>query len=238
MSSADTIPLMFLALQGVALGMGIIFVSLMYAMYRRAHYLNLKYVTGRNQNSFLLYPPFLQRPTSWLAIRSGNPKAVQAALGRNRSTLDSWSEGMTGGREFFISPQVHGWVIVTGPGLPNPGNDVDACFHFLTALSRRLGHVQFFHANGILHHHAWARMDEGCVTRAYAWAGETVWNQGAKTLPEIELGLKCFAYGENPAAAENVETNAKKVPLLAARWSLDPAAINGRFVKHVTGIGQ
>jgi len=159
-------------------------------------------------------------------------------LGPNRSTLDSWSEGMAGRHEFFISPQTHGWVIVTGPGLPNPSDNVDACFHFLIGLSRRLGHVQFFHANGILHHHAWARIDEGCVTRAYAWAGETVWNQGAKTLPEIELGLKCFAYGENSATIENAEANAKKVPLLAARWSLDPAAINSRFVKHVTGIGR
>ena len=32
--------------------------------------------------------------------------------------------------EFFISPRVNGWVIVTGPGLPNPGDDVDACFVF------------------------------------------------------------------------------------------------------------
>ncbi len=173
-----------------------------------------------------------------MAIRSANPKIVQAALGLNRSTLGSWSEGMVGGRDFFISPQVHGWVIVTGPGLPNPSDDVDACFHFLIALSRRLGHVQYFHANGILHHHAWARMDEGCVTRAYAWAGETLWNQGVKTLPEIELGLKCFAYGESPATTNNAEANVKKVPLLAARWSLDPAAINSRFVKHFTGIGR
>jgi hypothetical protein len=236
MSSADWMPLMLLALDGLALGMGIIFLSFIYALYRRAHYLNLKPAAGRNQNSILFFPPFLQRPTSWLAIRSANPKIVQAALGLNRSTLDSWSEGMTGGREFFISPQVHGWVIVTGPGLPNPSDDVDACFHFLIALSRQLGHVQYFHANGILQHHAWARIDEGCVTRAYAWADETVWNQGVKTLPEIELGMKCSAYGENSATAENVEANAKKVPLLAARWSLGPAEINSRFVKHGTGI--
>ena len=238
MSSAETIPLMFLALLGLALGMGVIFLSLMYALYRRAHHLNLKSAAGRNQNSFLFFPPFLQRPTSWLAIRSANPKIVRAALGLNRSTRGSWSEGIVGGCDFFISPQVHGWVIVTGPGLPNPSDDVDACFHFLIALSRRLGHVQYFHANGILHHHAWVRMDEGCVTRAYAWAGETVWNQGVKTLPEIELGLKCFAYGENPATTEKAEANAKKIPLLAARWSLDPAAINSRLVKQATGISR
>jgi len=236
MSSADTLPLMLLVLHGVALGMGIIFLSLLYALYRRAHY--LQPAASRSQKSFLLFPPFLPRPTTWLAVRSANPKSVQAALGLNRSTVDSWSEGMTGGRTFFISPQVHGWVIVTGPGLPNPGDDADACFHFLTALSRRLGHVQFFHANGVLHHHAWVRMDEGCVTRAYAWADETVWTQGDKTLPEIELGLKCFGYGENPVTHESAEANTRRVPLLAARWSLDPAEVNNRLMKHVTGIGR
>jgi len=234
MSVADTLPLMLLALHGLALGMGIIFLSLIYAMHRRAYYLGL--AAGRNQKSFLFFPALFQRPTTWLAVRSANPKTVQAALGPNRATLDSLSEGLAGGHEFFISPQVHGWVIVTGPGLPNPGDDVDACFHFLTALSRRLGHVQFFHADRISHHHAWARMDEGCVTRAYAWAGQTVWTQGAKTLPEIELGLKCFGYGEHPGANESAEVNAAKVPLLAARWSLDPAAVNHRLMKHATGI--
>jgi hypothetical protein len=236
MSPADTLPLMLLAVHGLALGMGIIFLSLIYAMHRRAYY--LASAAGRSQKSFLFFPPFLPRPTTWLAVRSANPKAVQAALGLNRSTLGSWPEGKVGGREFFISPQVHGWIIVTGPGLPNPGDDVDACFRFLTTLSRRLGHVQFFHANGILHHHAWARMDEGCVTRAYAWTGETVWTQGDKTLPEIELGLKCFGYGENPASNESAEIDTRKVPLLAARWSLDPAEVNNRLVKYATGIGR
>jgi hypothetical protein len=236
MNSAETIPLMLLALNGLALGMGIIFLSLIYALHRRAYY--LKPAAERSPNPFSFFPPFLQRPTTWLAIRSASPKIVQGALGLTRSTLASWPEGMVDGREFFISPQMHGWVIVTGPGLPNPSDDVDACFLFLVGLSRRLGHVQFFHANGILQHHAWARMDEGCVTRAYAWAGETVWDQGAKTMPEIELGLKCFAYGENPAGADNAGTNAKKVSLLAARWILDPAAINRRLVKHFTGIGR
>ena len=76
----------------------------------------------------------------------------------------------------------------------------------------------------------------GGVTRAYAWAGETVWTQGVKTLPEIELGLKCFGYGENPASNESAEVNIRKVPLLAARWSLDPAGIDERLFDHAHGI--
>src|SRR5271154_2845289 len=157
------------------------------------------------------------RPTPWLAVRSLDPETIRATL--------------TDKEDFFISPRVNGWVIVTGPGLPDPGDDVDACHLFLTALSRELGHVQFFHAEKFSAHHAWARMDEGCVTRAYAWAGETIWNQGAKTLVENGLGLKCPGYGEDSeiefwTVKENASANVEKIPLLAARWSVDPEILH------------
>lgn len=164
----------------------------------------------------------MPRPANWLAIRSTGPETVRATL-KDKD-------------DFFISPQVNGWVIVTGPGLPNPSDDVDACFHFLTALSRELGHVQFFYAEKFSRHHAWARMDDGCVTRAYAWTGETAWNQGATTVAETETGMKCFNYGENSdaefqATNENAAANVEKIPLLAARWSVDPAVLH-----HAGGI--
>ncbi len=133
--------------------------------------------------------------------------------------------------EFSISPRVNGWVIVTGPGLPDPGDDVDGCFRFLTYVSRKLGHVQFFHAEKFSAHHAWARLDNGCVTRAYAWAGETIWNQGATTTGESMLGLKCSGYGEDSGAGfwvtkERASANVEKIPLLAARWSVDPGILH------------
>src|SRR2546422_6458813 len=48
------------------------------------------------------------------------------------------------------------------------------------------------------------------------------------TEAEKELGLKCFGYTESfglPSLTETdvLATNVEKVPLLAARWSLDPA---------------
>ena len=142
---------------------------------------------------------------------------------------------MTGEHQFFISPRVNGWVIVTGVAIPTPDEDVDECFHFLISLSRKLGHVQFFYGEKYFYHHAWARLDEGCVTRAYAWAGETVWNQGAKTVPEIELGVKCFAYGElcPPAIARK---NTEKVSQLAARWNFDPASVDERTLNQAVGV--
>jgi len=178
----------------------------------------------------------IARPRTWAAIRAATPATVQRALSLNRSSPCSWSEGMTGEHDFFISPRINGWVIVTGAGLPNPSDDVDACFLFLIALSRKLGHVQFFHAENFSGHHAWARLDDGYVTRAYAWAGETVWQQGEKTALEIELKFKCFGYGEDVCSEKILQANCDKVPILAARWSMDPARINSRAPKVANGI--
>jgi len=68
-------------------------------------------------------------------------------------------------------------------------------------LSRKLGQVQFFSANRIFYHHAWVRTDAGRILRAYAWAGRTLWQQGAMTPAEVELDVHCFDYGEPDAAS-------------------------------------
>ena len=211
-------------MQGLAVGIGLVILGWMLVMHRRAQ---------REQRSFAeafsLFPPKTDappRPTAWLAVRSVSTEAVKTALGLNRAAPCSWLEGLAGSHEFFISPRVHGgWVIVTGLGLPNPSDDVDATFLFLTSLSRKLGHVQYFYAEKFSRHHAWARLDDGCVTRGYAWTGETVWHQGPKTLPEIEAGFKLFNYGDPTATIADAEMNFEKVPQLAARWSLDPAEV-------------
>jgi hypothetical protein len=204
---------MLLVAHFLALGVAVLVFLWMFLLHRRA----MK-PEGRASNSpqpSQLEPAYPQRPASWLAIRSINPSAVQAALD---------------GHHFNISAPVGGWIIVTGEDLPTPTDDVDACHLFLTALSREVGHVQYFYAEKFSSHHAWARLDEGCVTRAFAWTGETVWLQGAKTVAESGLAMKSPGYGEdsdteswatNESAVENVE----KIQLLAARWGIDPAMV-------------
>jgi hypothetical protein len=223
--SVNAIPLLLLAVHGFALGIGFVLLGWMLAMHRRERL--QRDISPPIQNFLHRQPPAPPRPCCWMAIRSVSPEAVKASLGLNRAAPCSWVEGLTGGHEFFISPRLNDWVIVTGMGLPNPTDDVDATFLFLAALSRRLGHVEYFYASRLLHHHAWARLDDGCVTRAYAWAGETVWNQGVETL---------FAYGDDSATILDAETNFEKVPQLAARWSLDPAEVRSSSLHHASGI--
>ncbi len=172
---------------------------------------------------------FFERPNRWLLVRSSEIGPVQAALGMTNPTPCLWSEvvGRMQERKLFISPPVQGWVLVCGHHLPDPAEDPDLCFHFILRLSRALGSVQLYSLNRSVNHHAWIRAENGQIFRAYAWAGETLWNQGEMTAAERELGLKCFDYGEQPtlfpfSAREAHFANSEKVPLLAARWSIDP----------------
>jgi len=235
MAQSDSISMVLLAMQSVAIVIGLLILGCMVAVHRRAR---------RQQKSFVDTLGFLPlradsppRPTCWLAVRSVSTEAVKTALGLSRAAPCSWVEGLAGSHEFFISPRVHGgWVIVTGLGLPNPSDDVDATFLFLTELSRKLGHVQYFYAERFSRHHGWARLDDGCVTRGYAWSGETVWDQGNKTQPETAVGVKTFSYGEQAATILDAEMNFEKVPQLAARWSLDPAEVKLNSARQSIGL--
>src|SRR3569833_1588669 len=182
----------------------------------------------------------VQRPTTWLAVRSRNVHAVLVALGLHIVQPCTWSEGLSGEEKLFIAPPVKGWVLIVGSGLPDPADDVDVCFRFLTSLSQKLGHVQFFKANRVLGHHAWVRLEDGQVMRGYAWAGLTLWNQGLTTRAETEFGLKCFDYFESPdqtfEESEIAAANVEIVASLASRWSLDPASVDDELFEHAYGI--
>lgn len=190
--------------------------------------------------SITLPPALLKRPTQWLAVRSRNVHAVQVALGLNNVQPCTWLEGLAGDEKLFIAPPVKGWVLIIGSGLPDPADDADVCFRFLTGLSQKLGHVQYFQANRALGHHAWVRVESGRVMRGYAWAGKTLWNQGIATRPEAELGLRCFQYFESPdeifEQSDLIAANVEKVSSLAGRWSLDPGAVDEHLFEHAYGI--
>jgi hypothetical protein len=221
---------------GIVLGIGCFFI---YCAWRRAAMTEKPDVASLPANSPFRSWPFDQ-PGRWIAVKATNPAVVQAALNLNRPTPCSWEEGLAEAREdkLFISPPVRGWVLVVGPGLPEPAEDVDSCYRFLADLSRKLGHLQFFSVSRVVNYHCWALMERGRVFRAYAWAGETLWNQGPLTAAEKELGLVCFGYDSehNPLANRDVlNANSERVNQLAARWSVDPGAIspdnwNGRGI--------
>ncbi|MFO1501129.1 MAG: hypothetical protein U1G07_22525 [Verrucomicrobiota bacterium] len=187
-------------------------------------------------------PSLFEQSCRWLVVKGGHLAPVQTALGLHNPIPCSWGEGLScvATHKLFVSPPVKGWIMVVGQSLPDPSEDIDRCFHFITRFSRVLGQVQFFYSNRALNHHAWVQADRGQIVRAYAWAGETLWDQGKPTQAEIDLGLKCFAYGETAgaidvSAGESAVPNAERVTALAGRWSFDPTTVDERMLR--TGIG-
>lgn len=161
-------------------------------------------------------PEIFDSPCRWIAVRTTEPRAVQKALKLANPTLCTWAEGLAEARDrrLFITPPIGEWVLVVGSSLPDPGDDVDECFHLLTDLSRKLGLVQFFSLNRALGHHAWARLDAGEVLRAYAWAGHVMWNQGPPSPAELGLDLRCYEY------LEEVEKTGAKRTTQSCRTSI------------------
>jgi hypothetical protein len=148
---------------------------------------------------------------------------------------------MAGEEKLFIAPPVKGWILVVGSRLPDPTDDVDAAFRFVLALSRKFGEVQCFSANRVLQHHAWVRAESGRVVRAYSWAGKTLWKQGRRTPAEKELDVLCFDYGQPDGlpmfgTSDLIGANVEKVPMMAARWSLDPGRIDEHFLMENRGV--
>jgi hypothetical protein len=178
--------------------------------------------------------PFVfDRPNRWMAVKCTNIHKVQSVLGLNNPTPCPLSEGFArlGEDKLFISPPVRGWILVVGNSLPDMNDDVDKLYHFVMRVAGELGSVQYFSANRVLNHHAWVRIENNRVHRAYAWAGETLWNQGEATAAERALELKCYNYCDTPlpfpfTARDSHVANTEKVIQLAARWSVDPLAIN------------
>jgi hypothetical protein len=234
-NQADAAPFVLLVLFAAAFLAGIVFMAFASRWHRQAmeqsRRAEEKFTAALNSQTSPPIDSLGRRPHFWIAIHTADAAGVFNALGLDQPQPDYWTNCSPGSGRMFVSVPVNGWTLICGDGLPDPTTDVDRCFRFLNNLSIALGHVQLFSMNPILDDHAWVRIECGRVVRAYAWAaGRTLWNQGAITDVERQLGMKCYAYEDESDTADwrvrgFVSENVVKVPLLAARWSMDPAEL-------------
>ena len=240
----EVVSLLMLIPFGLVVGTALLFIFSVIRWARQQKETNERFAHLNFSSGFFVQASFrkslFEQPCRWLAIKGNHPAAVRDALHLHAPMPCSWEEGLIEAREhkLFISPPVSGWILVVGSSLPDPTGDVDECYHFLTNLSRKLGQIQFFSTNRALNHHAWALIDRGRVFRGYAWAGETLWNQGSQTAAEKDLKLACLDYG---AAVDFTQSDlpgqtTERVPMLASRWSVDPSSIDERQFKNAFGI--
>ena len=186
---------------------------------RRARQVQLDEITFARSVRRRLGPSVFSRPRTWLTVRSRNPEDVARSMGLG---------------------DLHPCACAEALAKQDAGEDIDACYRFLADMSERLGHVQYFHSSSELGHHAWAKLIERQVVRAYAWTGETTWNQGKSTLAEKKTGMSCFDYLAAGGFGsyqqwETVGTNVDRLPVLASIWSVDPAVLEDPVMRMKPG---
>jgi hypothetical protein len=194
---------------------------------------------------------------AWIAIKADDPEKVAKALKISELRIANWRSGLAIADDYylshvFISPVIKGWVFVIGLALPSSGDSCheEKCLPFLEEIGQTFDAVFFFCTHRIVEYHAWARVDKGKISRAYAYLGErgeSIWNIGEKTIEEQNLKFKFFA--DEPHEGEGDDywkredltfPDEDDVIKIAEAWTLNPLEfeemrlpISTGFVGHI-----
>jgi hypothetical protein len=188
-------------------------------------------------------PPFNQTPdapqsfgykTLWFSIKASDPVLVVDALEFGQATPANWASGLaaacsdsgseTSGSWVFVSPPIHGWVLVTSDGFPYPvtidaHHDIGRKFDVLfSRLMKRFGDVQFFGSHRVVGFVTWARACGGEPTRIFGFAdGDVLANVGEQTAEEAQLGFVNLSGMSPPDACEKIFAAAEEEDLEETR---------------------
>lgn len=162
---------------------------------------------------------------AWLAVRTEDHARLAGILGLESGQPVGWNEGLAAiyaeerPMRVLVSRPLESWCFVVGLALPYPAGPrfVDRCTPLLETLAGVFPDVQLYLTLPEFDLYAWARYRDGKLVRAYAAGDEGgIWSKGEVTIEEVAAGLE-------PGSGIDED----RVIALAARWSLDPTALEG-----------
>jgi hypothetical protein len=147
-------------------------------------------------------------------VKANSPDEVLADFGTPKTRTCTWEDGIDAAYndKVFVSPPVHGWVLVVSTSFFEP---TEATLDRLRSLSTRFSEAQFFCTQRVPEAHAWALAKTGEIVRAFyhiGEAGEAIWDSGSPTDPESGIDLS-FPTEED-------------VMGVAGSWSVDPTTLS------------
>ncbi|MEV8444096.1 hypothetical protein AB0425_42545 [Actinosynnema sp. NPDC051121] len=164
----------------------------------------------------------------WLAVTSPDAATAADALGLIRRKRTTWAHGVRSAYDgaVFVAPPIGPWVLVPGRGLPDASSP--GFLEWVTRLSTRLGHVQYFETHRFTGTCAWVLAAGGQVRRAYHFDGVGVpLFEGDVTVDETALGIGTERDSPDDEAWWSTVPGEGDVLALAGRWSVDPTRIEG-----------
>jgi hypothetical protein len=183
----------------------------------------------------------------WLAIHCVKPAQVAQALQLHDIGPVNWTQGLTeaynDNGQVYVSPCLNGWVLVVGRALWNKidmNQNIEEN-EWLYQLSRTLGDVYYFSTMRDLNNHAWAKIHNGQVKRAYAYSGEmgeVMWDYGNISREEQSLGFDFADYKGSNVNGEGCFPNEQDVLSIASAWSIDTSFNTGKYRPDLGFIGR
>lgn len=159
--------------------------------------------------------------TCWLCVKSVDSMDVINRLGLKDPRESSWRSGLASSEGVFVTPPLDGWVCVIGYGMAD-----GSLFEDSEKLERVLSlfdEAQYFSSHRVVDYYAWARAENGVMTRCYAWcpdSGGAFLSFGEFTPEEEALGFDEFPQTEDEDWESSPDE--ESVVKLAAAWGLDP----------------
>ncbi len=174
--------------------------------------------------------------TSWLAVRRGPVVAVADALGLVDRRPAGWADGTDAAyrRGVYVVSVGDEWTLAHGvQHLPGHGLDgsMDGFAEWLSAVSARLGEVQFFGSHRAVEYAAWASARGGTLERGYAYTGDdgVLLDVGEPTVVERELGVGVVPLDACSDAEydawHRIAGDEEYVMRVAGAWSIDPCGL-------------
>ncbi|MDR1829099.1 MAG: hypothetical protein LBR29_12270 [Methylobacteriaceae bacterium] len=190
----------------------------------------------------------------WSAVKSSNPEDVAKAFGLTDVRPANWASGIetaygsaaaraSGTNLVFVTPPMHGWVLVAGQDLVLPESDdrlpLTRMMEIWQPIVEAFPDVQLFASHRGSDCYSWSRAVNGEWARVFAYVDGGVVNFGAQTPDEARLNLLDLSGMDNRAAAEalgNHQDTAESLPegerkalinedtppAVANLWSVDP----------------
>lgn len=178
---------------------------------------------GKNEKVTPDAPQAFGYNTSWMAIKSDDPKECIEMLNLKKPKPANWESGIAAVQEYthvFVSPSMDGYVLVIGI------DDLDEAKAGLAKTAAKVPELLYFGTHSTVDYHWWAKYEDGDLTRAYAYlgeSGEVVWDEGALTEEELALGGDKFPKAGEALDWDNMEfPDEEIVDQMAAAWSVDP----------------
>jgi len=198
---------------------------------------------------------------NWFAVNTSDVDAVIERLGFGKGQVANWRSGIRAAYSSrvlgydkdlaFITPPIHGWILIAGAALPYPvmhtadrhegiGDAFDVLF---SRLSTAFSDVQFFGSYRGVGFVAWARRQTREPDRVFAFGdGDVYANVGKQTADEMLLGLPNL--NDLPLAQATERMFEDEVPfpdedaplLLAGRWSVNPGKLEEMALSPGCGV--